>query len=274
MNEKELIYIDINDIVPNATQPRATFSEKGLTELADSIRAHGVLEPILVVRTGAYYKVIAGERRYRASRIAGKTKIPAIVLKEKEEELWSIAIVENLQRQNLNPIEEALAIKALIDRYALTQEEAAGTLGRSRPAICNLLRILALPDEVQQLVRAGQLSQGHARAILALPNPKAQIAMARQCVDNKWSVHALTQEIQAKTAKPAVKQGKTNGKTKAQSQRFSPEMRRFVQDLERTFQLPVRVKGTENRGELILEYSGVDDLQPLYQLLQRLHQDE
>ena len=121
MNEKELIYIDINDIVPNATQPRATFSEKGLTELADSIRAHGVLEPILVVRTGAYYKVIAGERRYRASRIAGKTKIPAIVLKEKEEELWSIAIVENLQRQNLNPIEEALAIKALIDRYALTQ---------------------------------------------------------------------------------------------------------------------------------------------------------
>ena len=272
MSEKQLVYINMSDIVPNASQPRSTFSEKGLTELADSIRAHGVLEPILVVQTGSYYKVIAGERRYRASRIAGKTKIPAIILKEKDEELWSIAIVENLQRQNLNPIEEALAIKSLIDRYDLTQEEAAATLGRSRPAICNLLRILSLPDEVQALVRAGSLSQGHARALLALPTEKEQIAVAKECVENKWSVHALGEQIQNRASAPAHARKSAVAKAKRQRLGFSPEMRRFVEDLERTFQMPVKVKGDEHKGALVLEYNSIDELQPLYDLIKRLQE--
>ena len=270
MSDKELVYINIDDIVPNAWQPRATFSDKGLVELADSIRAHGVLEPILVVRAGAYFKVIAGERRYRAAQLAGLTRIPAIILKENDRELWSIAIIENLQRQNLNPIEEALAIRTLIEQFNLTQEEAAATLGRSRPAISNLLRILSLPDDVQNLVRQGKLSQGHARALLALGTPKEQIDMAILCVARKWSVHALTQEIQAHNDK---KKKPSAGTPKPATQRQSLEMRNFVEDMQRVFQMPVKVKGDEHRGSLTLSYTTLSELQHLYEIIEKLKKD-
>lgn len=269
MSDKELIYIEIADIVPNAWQPRATFSDKGLVELADSIRAHGVLEPILVVRAGAYYKVIAGERRYRAAQLAGLTRIPAIVLKESDKELWSIAIIENLQRQNLNPIEEALAIRTLIEQFDLTQEEAAATLGRSRPAISNLLRILSLPEDVQNLVRQGKLSQGHARALLALATPKEQVDMAILCVARKWSVHALTQEIQAHNEKKRP----ASAAARPRSQRQSLEMRNFVEDMQRVFQMPVKVKGDEHRGSLTLSYTTLGELQHLYEIIEKLKKD-
>jgi len=262
----ELVYISMDEIVPNASQPRATFPEKSLIELADSIRAHGVLEPILVVRSGVGYKVIAGERRYRAACMAGLTRIPAIVLKANDRELWEIAIIENLQRQNLNPIEEAQAIQALIEVHHLTQEQAAETLGRSRPAISNLLRILGLPLDVQELVRQGKLSQGHARALLAISDPKQLITMANLCVENKWSVHALTQEIARVNAKPAKK----GAKKSAQAPRLSIEMRDFVEDMERVFQMPVKVKGDEHRGTLTIHYGSLSDLQRLYDIIEDL----
>ena len=262
----ELIYVNMDEIVPNASQPRATFVEKGLVELADSIRTHGVLEPVLVVRAGVGYKIIAGERRYRAARIAGLTRIPAIVIKAGERELWEIAIIENLQRQNLNPIEEAQAIQALIEVHHLTQEQAAAALGRSRPAICNLLRILTLPPQVQELVRQGKLSQGHARALLAIDNPNKLIAMANLCVDKKWSVHALTQEI-ARLNETPCKKGKTARK---QAPRQSLEMRDFVEDMERVFQMPVKVKGDEHRGTLTIHYGSLSDLQRLYDIIEEL----
>lgn len=261
----ELVYISMDNIVPNASQPRATFNEKALVELADSIRAHGVLEPVLVVAVGDGYKVIAGERRYRAARMAGLRTIPAIVIKATQRELWEIAITENLQRQNLNPIEEAQAIQALIEVHNLTQQEAAETLGRSRPAISNLLRILTLPLDVQELVRQGKLSQGHARALLAINDPKKIIVMANQCVENRWSVHALTQEIERMNASPA------KGKAAAKKQpRQSVEMRDFVEDMERVFQMPVKVKGDEHRGTLTIHYGSLSDLQRIYDIIEEL----
>ncbi len=260
----ELIYISMDEIVPNASQPRATFGEKGLVELADSIRAHGVLEPVLVVKAGVGYKIIAGEPRYRASRIAGLTRIPAIVIKAGERELWEIAIVENLQRQNLNPIEEAQAIQALIEVHNLTQEQAAAALGRSRPAISNLLRILTLPLDVQELVRQGKLSQGHARALLAVQDPKKVIVMANQCVEKRWSVHALTEEI-ARLNSTSAKKGKA-----AKEAPQSIEMRGFIEDMERVIQMPVKVKGDEHRGTLTIRYYSLTDLQRLYDLIETL----
>ena len=261
----ELIYIGVEEIVPNASQPRATFPEKALIELADSIRAHGVLEPILVVKAGAGYKVIAGERRFRAATMAGLKRIPAIIIKANERELWEIAITENLQRQNLNPIEEAQAIQALIEVHHLTQEQAAEALGRSRPAISNLLRILSLPLDVQELVRQGKLSQGHARALLAINDPKKIITMANQCVENKWSVHALTQEIERLHAAPSKKTKKAK-----REPRQSIEMRDFVEDMERVFQMPIKVKGDEHRGTLTIHYGSLSDLQRLYDIIEEL----
>lgn len=261
----ELVYIGMDEIVPNASQPRATFPEKSLVELADSIRAHGVLEPILVVRAGAGYKVIAGERRYRASVLAGLKRIPAIVIKAGERELWEIAIIENLQRQNLNPIEEAQAIQSLIEVHNLTQEQAAETLGRSRPAISNLLRILALPLDVQELVRQGKLSQGHARALLALKDTRKIAPMAALCVEKRWSVHALTQEIERANTPPAKKGAKASKQPKQ-----SVEMRDFVEDMERVFQMPIKVKGDEHRGTLTIHYGSLSDLQRLYDIVEEL----
>ena len=261
----ELIYVNMDEIVPNASQPRATFAEKGLVELADSIRAHGVLEPVLVVRAGVGYKIIAGERRYRAARIAGLTRIPAIVIKAGERELWEIAIIENLHRQNLNPIEEAQAIQALIEVHGLTQEQAAEALGRSRPAISNLLRILTLPLDVQELVRQGKLSQGHARALLGINDPKQVIVMANLCVEKRWSVHALTQEIAQLNEAPRKK-----GKAASKAPKQSLEMRDFVENMERVFQMPIKVKGDEHRGTLTIHYGSLSDLQRLYDIIEEL----
>ena len=264
MDDKELTYINMTDIIPNASQPRSTFVEKSLVELADSIRAHGVLEPILVVRAGTYFKVIAGERRYRAAKIAGLTRIPALIIRKSEQELLEIAIIENLQRQNLNPIEEALAIRSLIENYNLTQEQAAAALGRSRPAICNLLRILSLPPKVQELVRQGKLSQGHARALLALNDPAKIETMAERCIRNKDSVHALTQQIQQLNQRKAAKP------TTAKRPQLSLEFTALVNDMEHVFQMPIKVTGDNRKGTIALQYEGQADLNRLYDLVQQL----
>ena len=264
MNDHQLTYISIDSIIPSAHQPRATFAEKALVELADSIRVHGILEPLLVISTGTHYQVIAGERRYRAAKLAGLTKLPVIILRGTRRELMEIAIIENLQRQNLNPIEEAQAIQALMETHGLTHEEVARTLGRSRPAITNLLRILALPLDVQLLIQQGKLSQGHARALLAIKAPRQIIVMANLCIEKKWSVHALTQEIEALNAKPISRK-------KPQPPRRGIEFQSLIDQMERTFQMPIKVKGDEHRGSLTLHYGSMEDLQRIYELLGKLN---
>ncbi|MDR0315253.1 MAG: ParB/RepB/Spo0J family partition protein [Oscillospiraceae bacterium] len=193
------VKLKLTEIEPNKEQPRKTFDEKSLGELADSISRNGVLQPLLVrpMRDGSY-QLVAGERRWRASRIAGLNEVPVVIKDMTDEQAMEISLVENLQREDLNPIEEAEGIKLLIERYGLTQEDAASRIGRSRPAVANSLRLLNLPEKVRILTRDGKLSAGHARALLTLANEDEIIKIARSVVENDLSVREV--ERLAKTA--------------------------------------------------------------------------
>lgn len=267
----EIKYISISDVLPNHSQPRSIFNDKPLSELADSIRTHGVLEPVLVVKEGLFYKIIAGERRYRAARMAGLLKIPAIIISASPEQLSEIAIIENSHRQQLNPMEEAKAIKALMERSSLTQEQVALGLGRSRPAVANLLRLLSLPEPIQNMVREGKLSQGHARVLLSIKDEKSMIVFAEKCIENKWSVYALTQEIEkSATANSKPKKGNEKQQTVEKPKRVSPELENMVLDMERVFQMPIKLSGNDKKGKLVLEYSSEEELEVIYDIIQKL----
>ena len=267
VKSNEIKYISVSDVLPNHSQPRSIFNDKPLAELADSIRTHGVLEPVLVVKEGNFYKIIAGERRYRASRMAGMTRIPAIVISGTVEQLSEIAIIENSHRQQLNPMEEAEAIKAIMDAGGMTQEKVALGLGRSRPAVANLLRLLTLPEEIKNIVRESKLSQGHARMLLSIKDEKALIALAQRCIENKWSVHALTGDIDRLSTDKSKKNKNARQTT---PKRIAPELENMVSDMERVFQMPVTLSGDDKKGKLILEYSTTEELQVVYELLETL----
>ena len=181
--------LPINEIIPNRDQPRKTFDEAALEELAQSIRQHGVLQPLLVrpIPSGGY-QLVAGERRWRASRMAGLKKVPVVIKELTDTETMEIAIIENLQREDLNPIEEAEGLQALIDKCGYTQEEVAASVGKSRSAIANSLRLLRLPQEVRDMTQSGEISAGHARALLAFDNDAMMIEAARNIVSKKMTV--------------------------------------------------------------------------------------
>lgn len=181
--------LDLNEIVPNRDQPRKTFDEASIEELAQSIKQHGVLQPLLVrpIPSGGY-QLVAGERRWRACRIAGLTKVPVVIKELTDTETMEIAIIENLQREDLNPIEEAEGLQALIDKCGYTQEEVATSVGKSRPAIANSLRLLRLPPEVREMTKNGEISAGHARALLAFDNDAMMLEVAKNIVSNKMTV--------------------------------------------------------------------------------------
>jgi len=183
--------IKISDIDRNINQPRKIFDDESLSELADSIKQHGVLQPIIVKSDGTRFKLVAGERRWRAARLAGLKEIPAIIKDSDEAQSIEIALIENLQRENLNPIEEAEGIRQLIELLQLTQEQTAQKLGRSRPAVANSLRLLALPDELKAMIRRDELSSGHARALLAIEDEKAREIIARRAIEAGLNVRQL-----------------------------------------------------------------------------------
>src|ERR1051325_837511 len=196
--------VDVDAIVPGPMQPRTHFDEGALEGLADSIRSQGVIQPLLVRRRGDRYELIAGERRWRAARLAGLAKIPVVIRDVADKDLLEIALIENIQRENLNPIEEAQAYKKLIENVGLTQEALASRVGRDRSYITNYLRLLRLPEDLQQLVKDGRLSTGHARTILALTQPDLQRRVARQIIDSGLSVRATEQLVHKATEeKPA-----------------------------------------------------------------------
>lgn len=204
----------LTQIEPNKEQPRKTFDQKALQELAKSIEANGVLQPMLVrpMEDGSY-QLVAGERRWRASRMAGLTEVPVIIREMSDEQAMQISLIENLQREDLNPIEEAEGLQLLISRYSLTQEEAASRVGRSRPAIANSIRLLGLPEEVRELTRNGDISAGHARALLALGNPDEMVAAAAQIKKEELSVRDVERLVKdkqdAKKGKSRAKKAKT-----------------------------------------------------------------
>ena len=194
--------LPLEEIVPNKEQPRKTFDETALEELAESIRQHGVLQPLLVrPLPGGGYQLVAGERRYRASRIAGLREVPVVIRELSDVETMEIAIIENLQREDLNPIEEAEGLQALIDRCGFTQDQVAASVGKSRPAIANSLRLLNLPENVLELLKSGFLNMGHAKVILGLPTPELQEQAAQLIADHELNVRQA-EALCKKLAKP------------------------------------------------------------------------
>lgn len=244
--------LNINEITPNKEQPRKTFDETALEELADSIRQHGVLQPLLVrPLTSGGYQLVAGERRWRASRLAELKEVPVIIKELSDTEAMEIAIIENLQREDLNPIEEAEGLQALIDKCGYTQEQVAISVGKSRPAITNALRLLKLPEEVREMAKDGTISAGHARALLAFDNQPMMIECANQIVSKKLTVR----DVEKMAKRPATSLTKT--KTAQRRDSFYDEVELSLTEALGT---KVRVYNGRNKGTLEIEFYTLDDL--------------
>jgi len=252
--------VDLDSIVPGPMQPRTHFDEASLQSLADSIRSHGIVQPLLVRRRGDGFELIAGERRWRAARLAGITRVPVVVKEVPDESLLEIALIENIQRENLNPIEEALAYKKLIETVGLTQEALASRVGRDRSYITNYLRLLRLPDDLQQLVKEGRLSTGHARTLLALSHADLQRRLARQIIDHGLSVRATEQLVHKATEeKPKTSRG---------PQVVDPNVRAAETKLRRALGTQVKILQAENgKGKIEINFFDARDLDRIYNLL-------
>ncbi|MGN0524582.1 ParB/RepB/Spo0J family partition protein [Eubacterium sp.] len=243
--------LSINEIVPNKEQPRKTFDETALAELADSIRQHGVLQPLLVrpLANGGY-QLVAGERRWRASRMAELKEVPVIIKELSDTEAMEIAIIENLQREDLNPIEEAEGLQALIDKCGYTQEEVAVSVGKSRPAITNSLRLLKLPQEVRDMAKDGVISAGHARALLAFDNQPMMIECAKQIVPKKLTVR----DVEKMAKRPA------RASEPKRTQRRDSFYDEVELSLSEALGTKVKVYNGRSKGTLEIEFYTLDDL--------------
>ncbi len=254
--------IPIADIDPNLSQPRKEFDKDALEQLADSIRQAGILQPILVVENGTRYRIIAGERRYRAARIAGLETVPCITRSMNETQQLEAALIENLQREDLNPIEEAQAIKELIRHCGYTQEEAASRLGKSRPAVANLLRLLTLPEGIIQMVISGELSAGHARVLAGVSPEGRQLELAHQCVLHAYNVRKLEEMAQ--------KQPSHVADAPAPKHTLSAELCSLEDTVREALGVKTTLSGNERKGKIILTYSSVQELEHLYEVFGRL----
>lgn len=252
LTENEL---PLNEIVPNRDQPRKTFDEASLEELAQSIKQHGVLQPLLVrpIPSGGY-QLVAGERRWRACRIAGLNKVPVVIKELTDTETMEIAIIENLQREDLNPIEEAEGLQALIDKCGYTQEEVAASVGKSRPAIANSLRLLRLPQEVREMTKNGEISAGHARALLAFDNDAMMLEAARNIVSNKMTVRDVERLAKIK---------ETNEPHRRRARRRDSFYDEVELSLSETLGRKVKVYTGRGSGTLEIEFYSQEDLKAL-----------
>lgn len=259
-NQESICFLSINQIDPNPHQPRQEFDEAEMQELADSIALHGVIQPILVTPyQHGRYTLVAGERRWRASRKAGLSEIPAIVRTMDDRALREIALIENLQRVNLNPVEEAESISLLMQEYGLTQENVSERVGKSRSAVANALRLLSLPPAVLQMVRDGSLSSGHARAVLSVPGEDCQLAFAKEIIAQGCSVREA--EKRAKLWKEAPSHP---GKKKAV---LDLHLRTAQEELQQRLGTKVEFSGTPEKGKISISYFSPYELERLYALL-------
>lgn len=243
--------IDLSLIDSNPYQPRVDFNEEGMADLASSIREHGVIQPIIIRRNGARYHIIAGERRVRASRMAGLAEIPAIVKEADDSQMMQLAVIENVQRQDLNPVEEASAYRRLIDEFDLTQEDVSVLVGKSRSAVANILRLNKLPADVLALVSRETISEGHARALLGLKSPEAQSKLAKEAVRRKLSVRQLEEAIS--------RLSQVRRKTRKGSHR-DPDIVAAEDMLRRGLGTKVRISGSASSGKIEVFYYSQDDL--------------
>ena len=258
--------IEISSIFANPNQPRKVFDEAALNELAASISKHGVIMPIIVNKSGDRYMIIAGERRFRASKIAGLTKVPVIVKTYNERQIKEISLIENLQREDLNPIESATAMKQLMDDYGLTQEELSERIGKSRSAIANTLRLLTLDEEVVKLVSNGKLSQGHARALVTLPYD-VQVKIARRSVQDGMSVRDSEREVKDYYNPPDAK--KRIREIKRQEDQ-SAELKDLIARMQQVLGTKIQAIGNDKKGRIYIDYYTTDDLDRLTEIVEML----
>ena len=263
-------YVPLSKIEPRADQPRKTFDEEALMELSESIREHGLIQPITVRKLdGGYYQIIAGERRWRAARMAGLREAPVRVLEVSDEEMAELALIENLQREDLNPVEEARGYRALMDNYGLTQEKVSERVGKSRPVIANALRLLGLPEEVLAMVENKELSLSHARAVLELPDEERRVKVARETVKYGLSVRQTTAMVktllEGKKEKP-----KKDPRVGADGVDYMAEVER---ELTNALGRKVTVKAGAKHGKFEIEYYDNDDFETLYRALLKIKKD-
>ncbi|EFM10978.1 parB-like partition protein [Paenibacillus curdlanolyticus YK9] len=262
-DDDKVIEIALGQLRPNPYQPRKTFDEESIRELAESIKQHGVIQPIIVRTVLKGYEIIAGERRYRASQLCGNTTIPAVVRTFTDQQVMEIALIENLQREDLNAIETAIAYQALVDKFQLTQEELSMKVGKSRSHIANFLRLLTLPAEIKDNVSRGTLSMGHARALVGIKEVKEQQELARLTIEQEWSVRELEAVIQKQSEKQPEK-------AKVKAKKRDPYLESIEETLREQFKTTVRVKQQKDKGRIELMYYNKQDLERLLEILQQM----
>lgn len=255
-----VVELSVGDIDPNRNQPRKKFDDDALLALADSIRHNGVLSPILVARDGRRYTIIAGERRWRAARLANCPTIPAIVRDWDDVHRQEAALVENIQREDLNAIEEARGIRRLMEECALTQEVAAERIGRSRSAVANILRLLNLPKRIQDAVIEGTLSAGHARVLAGIDDAELQSGLFAKTMQFGWSVRQL---------EAAAKNAQTEKKEKPEPVALPIEYEELTERLRRATGLKVKLEGTQEKGKIVLQYTSEEELQRLWEWMEK-----
>ena len=260
------VSLPISQVEPGLNQPRKRFDQEALDDLTDSIRVHGIIQPLTVRRLASgYYQIIAGERRWRAAKAAGLTEVPVVIIEADDRKVMELGLIENLQREDLNPAEEARGYQVLMDEYGLTQEQVAQQMGKSRPAITNTLRLLALPNDLMAMVESGALSAGHARAILGAPTAALQREAARQVVERQLSVRQTEALVRA-LQKPQWEPKKSD-----------PDLGLYLGELDKdlTGRLgrKVTISHRGKKGKIELEYYGDQDLEALLSLLQSLRRE-
>ncbi|GGH29921.1 ParB/RepB/Spo0J family partition protein [Paenibacillus segetis] len=259
-DDDKVVEIPLNQLRANPYQPRKTFDEEAIRELAESIRQHGVIQPIIVRSVMKGYEIIAGERRFRASQFCGKSTVPAVVRTFTDQQVMEIALIENLQRENLNAMEVAVAYQGLMDQFQLTQEELSLKVGKSRSHIANFLRLLSLPEEVKEDVSRGTLSMGHARALVGLKDAATIKQLAKQCIDHEWSVRELEDALQQLDRKK-------NDKPKTSNKKRDPYIDEVEDSLRERYKTTVKIKANKDKGKIEINYYSQDDLQRLLDML-------
>ena len=254
-NNENLKFLKITEVEPNRDQPRKTFNQESLEELAESIKTYGVIQPIVVSKKEGYYSIVAGERRWRAAKIAGLEEIPAIIRDDEEQVNKEIALIENIQREDLNPFEKALGIRHLMEKYGLTQEQVSKKLGKSRSAISNTVRILYLAPDVLELVKQGKLTEGHCKALAGIEDADRQYAAALRMIDRGES----------------VRQAESKNRLAKKEKKMDPKYRYLYEDIEDRFQgffgTKVKLDQGKRKGRIIIEYSNNEDLERMLSLI-------
>ncbi len=255
MQENDILKnLKVTEVEPNRDQPRKNFDQEALEELAESIKEYGLIQPIVVTKKDGYYGIVAGERRWRASKIAGLTEIPAIIREDNERINSEISLIENMQREDLNPYEKALGVRTLIDNYGLSQEEVAKKLGKGRSTIANIVRILNLEPRVLEMAKEGKLTEGHCKALLAITDPEKQYKTAVQMLERGATVRQVEKKARVK-------------ETKEESDRNHILYKSIEDNFQSFFGSKVRLDAGKRRGKIIIEYTSNDDLERILNLI-------